>query len=458
MHRTQWQSAASSNVSRVSRGIAAARARLRGEGGFTLIEVLVAALIVVLIGGAVATGLIATGDFSGNQRKASQADEIAQQDQERMRGMSAKQLNGLNQTRTVTLDGVAYTVTSTGQFVSAASGAQSCTTSGTTADYLDVKSDVTWGTGARHIVEKSVITPAAGGTILAEVQDQNGSPLTGATLTATGPDTESGITNANGCVIFGSLEVGTYAVAASLTNYVDPNGNASATGTANANSSSTTIPTGSPYSLGQAGAVNVTFTSATADSAPQAASISWVNPAMTASAHYAPGALATSITSPKVLFPFISGGLNTYNNNYSVWAGSCDSDKPPSPSAVSVGPGGTPSVNVQLPGLIVKVTNKAVVGRNTVTSSVTPDHIKITDACGQAWYAQVSTAGPNAALGQLAHPAQPYAPTGAPLTVCADYKSHKASVTTANTSFAAAGTTAPTVAIDSTGSGISGLC
>src|SRR6516164_8762936 len=80
------------------------------EAGFTLIELLVSALILVVIGAAVAQSLIETAYVSGDQRRHAQAAEIAQQDQERLRGLSVQQLNTLNQVppRTVSIGANRY--------------------------------------------------------------------------------------------------------------------------------------------------------------------------------------------------------------------------------------------------------------------------------------------------------------------------------------------------------------
>lgn len=438
---------------------AASCTQLDPEAGFTLIELLVSALIVVTLAAGIGIALISTGHFSADQRHRSEADQLAEQDQERLRGMSAKQLNGLSQSRTVTLDGTRYTIASNGQFVSDAGGQQSCTASTATADYLEITSDVTWGTAGHHMTEQSIVAPQAGGTLLTKVMDQTGNPLSGVTIAAQGPDVESNTTNANGCVIFGGVAVGSYTVTASATGYVDPNGHASASGTADTNASSTSQPSGSPFSLGRAGSITATFTTAVNPGIAQAApSISWFNTGMASSQHFSPTALSTQITTPTTLYPFVSGGSNTYTNNYTVWAGSCDNDQPPAANAsyASVQPGGSASAPVALPGLIVKVTNKTKSGNQTTTSQVTPDDILITDGCGQSWYPRVRSSDPANPLGQLALAGQPYAPSGQPLTVCADFKgsstyAHDKSVSTPNANFTSSGTTI-TIPIDSTAS------
>src|SRR5579884_260681 len=58
--------------------------RVRDQHGFTLIEVLVSALIVTLIAGAVAGGLMANIKATGDQHRRTEAQALAEQDQERL--------------------------------------------------------------------------------------------------------------------------------------------------------------------------------------------------------------------------------------------------------------------------------------------------------------------------------------------------------------------------------------
>src|SRR5664279_4295588 len=89
--------------------------RTGSQAGFSLIEVLVSALIVILMSVGTATALIVTSHTSGDQRLRSQANSLASQDQERLRGLSDEELselNAANQTRTATLNGTSFTVKS----------------------------------------------------------------------------------------------------------------------------------------------------------------------------------------------------------------------------------------------------------------------------------------------------------------------------------------------------------
>ena len=156
----------------------------RSEAGFSLIELLVSALLLVSIGAATAEALIATTYISGDQRRHSQAAQIAQDDQERIRGLSVAQLNSLNQasTRTVTVGGTSYTVTSTSKFLNN-TGGPSCIPGA--AAYFQIVTAVDWTSNKRGpVVTESIIAPPAGGTIRATVKDQLGGPLPGVSVSA----------------------------------------------------------------------------------------------------------------------------------------------------------------------------------------------------------------------------------------------------------------------------------
>ena len=218
-----------SDEAHTARGL---RARLAAQDGLSLIEVAVSGLMVGLIALSL-IGLDAAGKTTADQRRRAQAFGIAQADQERIKGLSADQIATLNQTRTVTLDGVAYTVTSTGQFLSASANSASCSSSAAAADYAKVISTVDWASNRRaDIVVQSTITPRAGGALLAQTLDQNGNALPGVRINVAGADSSTdavrrfGVTDSGGCTIFGTLLEGDYTVSPVLAGYVDRDGNA----------------------------------------------------------------------------------------------------------------------------------------------------------------------------------------------------------------------------------------
>ncbi len=207
------------------------RARVASQRGFTLIEVLVSALITTLIATAVAGALITNTDIISNQTNRSEAETLAEQDQERLKGLSAEQLDNLSQTYNVTADGTVFTISSQAWYLSTSNG-QSCTTSGgASATYFKTISTVTntnsAGTTKTLATDESVISPDAGGSLLVQFHDQTASPLSGVGLSATGPESDSGTSDATGCVIFSGMNTGTYNLTYTDIGYVDPNGNPS---------------------------------------------------------------------------------------------------------------------------------------------------------------------------------------------------------------------------------------
>lgn len=463
------------------------------EAGFTIIEVVVASLMVALMAGAVATALLSTAAVSGDQRRRSQADELAQQDQERMKGMSIKQLQGYDATQTLgPYDGTTYLVHSTGQFLST-TGNPTCTSSGTSAAaYVRITSTVNWAANMKGsadvndvpgwstnsirppIKQESLIAPRTGGTLLVNVNDQNNVPVPGAQVDIFGPkETESALTSAEGCAVFGGVQTTGYYIGAKKSGYVDKDGNDYPFTGATAGTG-TTAPT--PFKMGPAGSVTANFKTTINGStigSQKAPSISWHNPGMTASKNVTPATVPNATVStptPNNLFPFNNGTAGVYTNNYVVWAGGCDLTRPPTANSsyATVNPGttalldGASQPQVQMPALNLQVQWRP----NSTTAYATrvPAHIKLTDACGESWFADVRSTT-SSTLGSLNFPGQPYAPstpTSSMLTVCADYRAsstspyYKATSTTANSNFTAA--TSKTVQIDGSVSTNQGTC
>ena len=228
----QWRGVGRSNGCEQRIWLPAARSRGFRSGGFTLIEVLVSALLTTLIAAAVAGALITNTDIIANQNSRSQAETLAEQDQERLKGLSAEQLDNLSQTYNVTVGGTTYTISSQAYYLSTSNG-QSCTTARgrlrhLLQDDLDGHLDESvQGKTKTLATDESVITPPAGGSLLAQFHDQTASPLSGVTLAATGPESDTGTSDTSGCVIFSALPTGTYNLTYTDIGYVDPNGNAS---------------------------------------------------------------------------------------------------------------------------------------------------------------------------------------------------------------------------------------
>jgi Tfp pilus assembly protein PilE len=446
------------------------------QRGFLLIEVMVTAVIVAAIAAMLAVVLIEAAHGSGVQRVRAQASEVAQQDQDRLRGFSALQLQALAsspQSRTVTLDSYTFTVVSSAKFVSQTGSAACLAGSGA---YWQVDSNVNWSsnTGAA-IVADSIVTPPASGTLLVKTVDQTGTALPGVNVTATGPDYGSGTTDASGCVTFAGLETGSFSLSTTKPGYVDPNGNASPPGLgATVSGSGTSYPTSTPVMLGLAGNLSAVFTTqATGGSVScppsnglctgqQSDYLSWLgsgsSTTMSQPGRSGTGTLASTLPASGTvpLFPFYST-TNGYNSNYQAWAGGCVQMQPPSGvNTLSAAPGssltGTP---VREPALNVVVDdgNAPPPAPPGTPLQIAPAHLRLTfvstsgPPCSDSWYAAVAGDAATDVNGALAYPGQPFASTATSgpaesastytgqYTVCADYNSHFATATTQNNNF-----------------------
>jgi prepilin-type N-terminal cleavage/methylation domain-containing protein len=457
------------------------RGLVRSNAGFTLIEVLVTALIVVLIASASAKALISTSHASSDQRLRSQADSVATQDLERLRGLSDDQLNGLNQgPRPVTINGTVFNVTSTATYLNT-TGTSTCTS--TAAAYYRVLSTVTWTENYSNrtdttVTQESVLARPVTGNMFVQTTDQTGQPLSGASVTATGPDTQSDTTNSAGCVLFAGLSPGSYVVTLADSGYVDPNGNASPPNvTATVTASTPGSPSGNPFRLGQAGSLAATFTTVGSSSGfnGEADAISWLGSGVSYTMSGGYRTATSSAPSPTLstasLFPFNESTTATasYTNNYSAWAGRCLQQEPPvGVDTYTVMPGSTgQAANVLEPALYVGAINYE---NGSTTTTVKPDHVKLTFAstagtsCSYSWYPTLAPGTTMPLAGWLANPGQPFAstattgtaasaasnstsPQAGQLTVCADYLGYKSSVTTTNSNFTATANIVPTITI-----------
>jgi Tfp pilus assembly protein PilV len=344
-----------------------------------MIEVMVAALIVALIAAAVFVGFGSVAAIAGAQRHQAEASTLAQQDEGRMRGLSVTQLSASdpaapacsttagvygNECYTQTVDGEPYTVTSTAKFVSASGGAVSCTSSATgNADYVETASTVTWAhsnDGRPPVIEHSLISPHVGGGLVIQATDGSqptpSNPLSGVTIDVNGSDTGTLTltTDSNGCAVFAGLPGGTYTV--TWPGYIQENTNATSASVLVVNGNTET----DSFQLGQPGTISASFTTsypghtnvaATTDTFVASNSqltspiVSGIPSTLASSASY-----TSTISSGATVFPLAGTG-----DPYSVYAGECVHDVPPSPATTVVTPGGTSYVTVPEPAMLVDV-------------------------------------------------------------------------------------------------------
>jgi Tfp pilus assembly protein PilV len=332
--------------------------RVRTEAGDTLIEVLIAALLVAMIAAATFTGYSAVAHVAGGEKQRAQASSLAEADQARLHGLTLNNLSssgtglGVGNTHySQQVNGTVYTVTSTAAFV-AASGAASCTPSGaSTADEVQILSTVIWTSDAAAggpVEIHGLVTPQEGGSLIARVLSPSGSPVAGATVSLSGGPTSAATltTDANGCVEFAALSGGTYTVTAT------------ASGVTESVTAPTVVPTQTSVATltpGGDGSISATFTtsyngSSHASSADQVTA--WNSAAVPAYGVFgSPSTLTANNYQPTV-----NSGSVFAPGPYTAYGGSCSGDYSSSGYAVAnVTTGTTQSVSLPLPAMIVDV-------------------------------------------------------------------------------------------------------
>jgi Tfp pilus assembly protein PilV len=210
--------------------------RLGAEEGFTLIEVIVSALLVAFIAIATFNGFDVVNRTTADQRHHDQAVVLAAQSQEALRSDSASTLDSLQSAShayTQIVGNEKYTITQGDRWVSDANQNASCSatgkesTSSQTGNYLQINTSVSWPqqVAAKRppVTQYSIITPPDGSGL--EVDVTNGrtplQPVAG--VTAVAAEAES-TTSEAGCVIFGAIPATRVSVEAYKLGDVTPTG------------------------------------------------------------------------------------------------------------------------------------------------------------------------------------------------------------------------------------------
>jgi Tfp pilus assembly protein PilV len=294
---------------------------MAAEAGFGLVEVMVTAVVIVLVSTATVTSISESQHTTARTLSRGITANLAEQDQERMRSMRAKDLADYSETRTVLQQGVTYTVDSRGEFVQDASGnSVSCTSSGSQTSYLRLTSSVTPQQGFRAdpLTMRSIMAlpvtqySPTSGTLIVPLAAASGAPLSGVTVALSGPESRSATTNAEGCAIFQFLTPGAYTITVNQGGYVDT------TLTQKMTYSGTVTPanvnTATPQIYDLAGALTPSFDGGATTNSP---GITVIQSGLT-------GAGGTTRQFPTSG----AGGLFPFTSPYAVYAGSCTANDP----------------------------------------------------------------------------------------------------------------------------------
>jgi Tfp pilus assembly protein PilV len=345
------------------------RFRLREQRGSMLVEVMVGAIVLAIAATAILNGIDGAQSAGAKNKAKSVQSSLAQQDIERMRALPVSALDGLNQTRTVNVGGVDYTVVSTTAWVSDKAGAVNCSATGAQADYLKLRTSVTSpATGTAPVVETGLLTPSVGqsstttGTATVQVLDRNNVAIgAGQAVTLSGASTQSANTNSAGCAVFGSIPIGTYTISVTGRVGID---------STPATDSMQVYPgrgTFVPMQAERPATARASFVRPTGQTIGLATA-TWDDITVENGNLTGPGGTKT-FTGTKAA-TLDGAGLFPYLDGVNVWAGDCASNDPSSYTGqtnyfqvgrgfTALTPATTSTVTVQMPALRVPATNAA---------------------------------------------------------------------------------------------------
>jgi Tfp pilus assembly protein PilV len=341
--------------------------QMKDEQGSVLVEVLVSAILLTVAAIGVFSAFDAASRSSAQERHRAQAHGLAQSDLARLRTMRISQLSPfLAETRTLTVDETPYTVKSEADFISDATGTDTCDEENASADYIRIRSTVTWPSKGERaaVVSTSLVAPpnstakAKSGALIIEVVDGKNDPRPGVPLAGSGPTPFSRETGANGCAVFGNLLAGAYTVTATVPGMVNPEGDESGV-KATSVVAEATSPLLLEYDVPGSLIAHLVTRPKSAAETPRTAGAQAISVYHSrldeARAFKAKSGFQSEIEAPS-LFPF--------DSPYSVYAGVCESNNPDPtgehPSAaiteVEVSAGGEAAkTEVELPALRLKV-------------------------------------------------------------------------------------------------------
>lgn len=222
------------------------RSRRDADGGFSLIEVLVAFLIFAFIAASMAVTLVTISRATREAHVKQVASNLAASKVDEL--LEVRDTVSLDQipTTSTTIEGTTYTVATSVGWVTSTGATEACGTGGGNLLFKRANVSVTWTTmgSASPVVMSTILAPSSRivdpstGTILVKVYGVDGTARSGVTVTAVGVasggstpviSTTIPATDSQGCSLVLSAPPGTYNVSVSRAGYVDINQSATST-------------------------------------------------------------------------------------------------------------------------------------------------------------------------------------------------------------------------------------
>jgi Tfp pilus assembly protein PilV len=311
------------------------------EAGLSLLELVMAITIFGILMLGIAQTLGMGLQLTRTDRHRSVAANLASQDMDAIR--SADFADVVAKSYTTSVDGVNYDVNRslTWETKSATSGP--CNTTNPNPQVLRVHVSVTWPnmSGVRPVVSDTVLAPPIGsfdpntGHIAVKVTDRDGNPTQFVTVQQTGPESQTTLTDGDGCAFLAFLPAGTYTIKLSEPGYVDPKMNPTPTITSAVVVGATKA---APFQYDRAARIDVTMAGGAGTPIPNDLPVTvWSNNSKNVTIA---GVGATRTING--LFPFSSG--------YYAWAGSCADADPEGDHIVDDGSGAPKNLGKYWPG------------------------------------------------------------------------------------------------------------
>jgi prepilin-type N-terminal cleavage/methylation domain-containing protein len=340
--------------------------RARDDGGFTLVELLIALTVFAIVLTGVAAGMNSSLRLTRANRERSTAAFVATSALEQVRGLDVTAVPIGTSTSTSTVNGLTFTITRTTAWASPSRSDEnlctvpSATAAGNVFAYKRVRVTITWPNmgGLNPVTSETLLTPSPGaldttkGHIAVNADDRAGAALVGHTVTISGPASESGVTNSDGCVFFDYLTPGNYTVSIATSGYTDRQGVSPATQVIGV---SADVISAAQFDIDRFAAITANPT--TGNTTPDAMMVTVANSNLTVGTRQLAWTNTARTVSP--LYPYTSG--------YQVWAGGCSDADPQYTgytgsrgAAITTNPGATSAATVTLVPQTIRVRRNVI--------------------------------------------------------------------------------------------------
>ena len=344
----------------MARLLSRSRRRLAAEEGIGIVEVMVSAMLLIIVGVAVLDGIDTATGISGQARARAIAANVAQQDQERLRTLKAQQLSNLFDVNTRDVSGIPMTTTSRGDWVSDATQTTSCESGSASNDYIKLTTTTTWPGATDPVELESIMAPPNGsfgptqGSVAVQVDNRDDEGQPGIEVDIVGPPSFDKDTDELGCAFFGFLPAGNqYRAVLDTPGFVDPNGNQRVEPAVSIQAEGLTAQS---FKYDRAATLTANFTTKVAGVVRPART----NSLILQNAGLPEGSRVLSFTDRST---HTAGSLFPFPAPYVVFAGRCVSAKPPDAlrpdHSASLDPGGQETLDVRMPALNVRVLNSS---------------------------------------------------------------------------------------------------